>query len=177
MAVRVIGQYINQLAQSFTVGEEDGIFVTADNFEYDKITNILIANGNVVVDDKIKDSKIYSENITYFKNKEYTAKALSEMKRVARKGVYIGNVRHTAQEKRKKHIIEGTTTHLLHDIDDFPGYQKCEALYDEKYYFCCYNKTVLTDEEEEAILRKAVYANYAKVRLKRRQEKQQKKLE
>jgi len=28
MAVTAIGQYINQLAQSFTVGEEDGIFVT-----------------------------------------------------------------------------------------------------------------------------------------------------
>ena len=28
MAVTAIGQYINQLAQSFTIGEEDGIFVT-----------------------------------------------------------------------------------------------------------------------------------------------------
>tara|TARA_B110000208_G_scaffold165580_1_gene203872 strand:+ start:533 stop:1612 length:1080 start_codon:yes stop_codon:yes gene_type:complete len=114
----------------------------------------------------------------YFKDKEYTAKAVAEMERVARKGVYIGNVRHTAQEKRKKHIIEGTTTHLLHDINDFPeGFEESDALYDAEYYFCCYNKTVLTDEEEEAILRKAVYANYAKVRLKRRQENQQKKLE
>ena len=28
MAKTVIGQYVNQLAQSFTVSEEDGIFVT-----------------------------------------------------------------------------------------------------------------------------------------------------
>jgi len=50
---------------------KDGTTIEADNFEYDKISNTLIANGNVVVDDKIKDLKIYSKNITYFKNKEF----------------------------------------------------------------------------------------------------------
>ena len=32
---------------------EDGIFITADNFEYDKILNILYANGNVILDDTL----------------------------------------------------------------------------------------------------------------------------
>ena len=50
---------------------KDGTTIKADNFEYDKITNILIANGNVIVDDKKNDLKIYSKNITYFKNKEF----------------------------------------------------------------------------------------------------------
>jgi cytidyltransferase-like protein len=77
----------------------------------------------------------------YFKDKEYTAKAISEMERIARKGIYIGNIRHTAQGKRTKHVIKGTTTHLLHDINDFPeGFEKSEALYDGDYYFCCYKK-------------------------------------
>lgn len=74
----------------------------------------------------------------YFKDKEYTAKVIQELNRVSKKGVFIGNIRHTAQDKRPKHIIDGTTTHLLHEIADFPGFLETEPLYDEEYYFCCY---------------------------------------
>ena len=49
---------------------EDGIFITADNFEYDKILNILYANGNVILDDTLEGVKIFTEDITYLKNKE-----------------------------------------------------------------------------------------------------------
>lgn len=71
--------------------------------------------------------------VAYFTDKQYTAKAVAEMERVARKGIYIGSIRHTAQTRR--------TTHLLHDIHDFPGFEKSKALYDGEYYFCCYKKT------------------------------------
>ena len=49
---------------------EDGIFITADNFEYDKILNILYADGNVILDDTLEGVKIFTEDITYLKNKE-----------------------------------------------------------------------------------------------------------
>ena len=49
---------------------EDGIFITANNFEYDKILNILYADGNVILDDKLADVKIFTEDITYLRNKE-----------------------------------------------------------------------------------------------------------
>ena len=53
-----------------TVTTEDGIILTADEFEYDKVLNILQANGNVIVEDTIKKIKIFSENIVYLKNLE-----------------------------------------------------------------------------------------------------------
>ena len=53
-----------------TVTTEDGIILTADNFEYNKILNILQANGNVIVNDIIKNIEIFSENIVYLKNQE-----------------------------------------------------------------------------------------------------------
>ena len=49
---------------------DEGIIIEADQFEYEKSSNILNASGNVKVTDKIKDYKISSEEITYFKNLE-----------------------------------------------------------------------------------------------------------
>ncbi len=48
----------------------DGIKISADSFIYDKIENTLIANGNVIVIDKINDYKIVSEEINYNKKDE-----------------------------------------------------------------------------------------------------------
>ena len=49
---------------------DDDILIIADNFEYNQILNILNANGNVAITEFKKDMKLFSENITYFKNKE-----------------------------------------------------------------------------------------------------------
>ena len=48
----------------------DGIIIHADAFNYNKSSNILKANGNVIIKDTIKDIIIYSEDITYLKNEE-----------------------------------------------------------------------------------------------------------
>ena len=40
--------------KSGTATTEDGTVIKANNFKYDKITNILIANGDVEIDDKKK---------------------------------------------------------------------------------------------------------------------------
>ena len=47
------------------VSSNNGIYIEADTFEYDKLSNILNANGNVKFIDKIKDHKIYSDSVTY----------------------------------------------------------------------------------------------------------------
>jgi LPS-assembly protein len=44
--------------------------ITADTFEYDKITNILKVNGNVILESRIKNYLIKSNQITYFKQNE-----------------------------------------------------------------------------------------------------------
>ena len=66
--------YLKNQEIIFTKGNskaiEKGITITADNFEYNNILNILNANKNVKIIDKIKDHKIFTDNITYLKNKE-----------------------------------------------------------------------------------------------------------
>jgi len=44
--------------------------ITADTFEYDKITNILKVNGNVILENRIKNYLIKSNQIIYFKQNE-----------------------------------------------------------------------------------------------------------
>ena len=46
------------------------VIIQADNFTYNKLTNILKLNGSVIIDDKNRNLKIYSEEVIYFKNKE-----------------------------------------------------------------------------------------------------------
>ena len=49
---------------------EDGTTIKANEFEYDKSKNILIAVGNVYVHNKKDKIKIFSQKVTYYKNKE-----------------------------------------------------------------------------------------------------------
>ena len=48
----------------------DGIIINANKFRYNKITNVLIATGDVKIDDKVRNIKIFTDKITYLKNKE-----------------------------------------------------------------------------------------------------------
>ena len=49
---------------------KDNTIITAKNFEYNKLLNIVYAEHQVVIIDKIKDYKIYSEFISYLRNEE-----------------------------------------------------------------------------------------------------------
>ena len=53
-----------------TVSTNDGITITADTFIYQKLLNILSAEGNVTIKDSKKNLEIYSNNVVYEKNKE-----------------------------------------------------------------------------------------------------------
>ena len=48
----------------------NGITINADQFEYDKVKNILKASGNIKIKDKINNYEVSSKNIVYFKNIE-----------------------------------------------------------------------------------------------------------
>jgi len=59
------------------IGKDRGKIITdsktiieADKFIYNKSTNILKLNGNVIIDDINRNLKIYSEEVIYFKNEE-----------------------------------------------------------------------------------------------------------
>ena len=53
-----------------TVKTNDGITIIADTFIYDKLSNILTANGNVEILDPNQDLEIYSDKAVYQKNDE-----------------------------------------------------------------------------------------------------------
>ena len=48
----------------------DGIIIEANNFVYKKNENLLNANGRVIINDKINNYKIFSEDVTYQKNNQ-----------------------------------------------------------------------------------------------------------
>ena len=52
------------------ITSNNGITVDADQFEYDKINNILKASGNIKIKDKINKYEVSSQNIIYFKDDE-----------------------------------------------------------------------------------------------------------
>ena len=52
------------------ITSDNEIVITANNFEYDKIKNILKANGNVKIKDTIKNYEILTDNAVYFKEDE-----------------------------------------------------------------------------------------------------------
>ncbi len=49
---------------------DDGTVLTADNFIYKKLTNVLTAEGNVEIKDDINNIRIFADKITYKKNEE-----------------------------------------------------------------------------------------------------------
>ncbi len=52
------------------VTTNDGIIIEADQFEYEKSSNILNASGDVKVTNKIKEYILFSDELIYFKNSE-----------------------------------------------------------------------------------------------------------
>ena len=53
-----------------TITADNGITIEANNFEFDKIKNILQAKGNVKIKDEINNLNFSSQNVLYEKNKE-----------------------------------------------------------------------------------------------------------
>ena len=49
---------------------DNGLIIEADIFEYDKLTNILNAYGTVEINDLVNNYVIFTDNITYIKDKE-----------------------------------------------------------------------------------------------------------
>ena len=53
-----------------TITTESGIIIQADEFEFDKVKNILQAKGNITIEDKLNNYNFIAKAITYFKNEE-----------------------------------------------------------------------------------------------------------
>ena len=86
-----------------TVTDNNGVTIDANQFEYDKLTNILTAVGNVKVRDTINNQFINADTITYYKNlEEFHAE---------------NNV--TAEDKINNYIINADTIIYYKNLEEF----------------------------------------------------------
>ena len=53
-----------------SVTSDKGLKITSDSFDYNKLTNILEAHGNVIIFDPLKNITLYAEDVFYYKNEE-----------------------------------------------------------------------------------------------------------
>jgi len=53
-----------------SINTNDGVTIEADKFEFDKIQNILKAQGNIKVKDKLNNYDFNAQKLSYFKDKE-----------------------------------------------------------------------------------------------------------
>ena len=58
------------ISREESVAISDGLEIQAKEIQYNKILNILNASSNVKIHDQLKDIIVYTEDITYLKNKE-----------------------------------------------------------------------------------------------------------
>src|SRR6056300_157244 len=113
------GNFFKGIKRGTAVTNDNQTIITADTFEYDKITNILKAKGNVVMEDKIKDFLIKSNYITYYKNEE---KVFSKGKTNANIESKYNVTSTNVTLDRKLNILESDEETLITD-DKFTKYQ------------------------------------------------------
>ncbi|MBD1152660.1 LPS-assembly protein LptD [Pelagibacterales bacterium SAG-MED22] len=139
-----------------TITSENGIIINADKFVYYKITNILNAEGNVEILDNINDYKIYSDDVTYFKNEEKfitksNSKAINkELILTADEFEYNKNLNIIKatnnvefKDKIKNIILRGEDVTYEKNIEKISTVGLTDAKIDEKYNF--YSKNVNLD--------------------------------
>ena len=97
------------------VTTNEGILIDADEFIYNRSSNILKAKGSVrFIDDK-NNYKIFADNITYFKNKEFII-TNGNSKAVYKKGVTINAEKFEFDKKTK--ILNANTDVVIKDINN-----------------------------------------------------------
>ena len=53
-----------------TINSDDNLIIKANEFDYEKTSNILKLKGNVIINDITKNYKIFAEEVNYNKNSE-----------------------------------------------------------------------------------------------------------
>ena len=70
--------------KGFNGGEaftNNGVSIKANKFEYNKKTSLLISNGDVELQDKLKNITIEADEISYLKNEELIIETINSLKK------------------------------------------------------------------------------------------------
>ena len=155
------------------VTTNDGLVLNADEFEYNKVTNILIANGNVKISDQINNYLITSNKIIYLRNKNIiftsgNSKVESindnlnmiadnlEYDKIQNKITAEGNV--FIEDKINKNQIFADKISYFKNEEKILTFGKTRALIDTKYNFnskdvtFLKNKNKLSSESDTTII-------------------------
>ena len=144
-----------------TAVAEDGSKITAENFFYNKLTNILEAIGNVKYFNETKNIIITSDKVIYFKNKEkvYTignSKAVNENNTITAlnleydkiNNVFVAKKNVVINDFEKDTIIYTDEATYLKNKEEIFTKGKTKALIQKKYKFNSSNVTYLRNTED-----------------------------
>jgi len=131
-----------------TVTSQDGSTITAENFFYNKLTNILETTGNVEYTDKIKNIIITTDKAIYLKNEEKiftigNSKAVNESNTITASNLEYDKIKNIFEAKKNAVVIdfEKDTTIYADEISYFKNEEKIftkgktKALIEKKYEF------------------------------------------
>ena len=116
-----------------SIKTNDGIIINADNFVYEKLLNILTADGKVEIIDTNKNFKIYSDNIIYDKKNEIittnkNSKAIYEKGKFITGNTFRLNRNENTLNANGKVEIQDTVKDYLIKGDDFTYYKDYEKI-------------------------------------------------
>ena len=131
-----------------TAISEDGSIITAENFFYNKLTNILETSGNVKYLDKVKNIVITSDKATYLKNDEKiftigNSKAVSENNTITATNLEYDKINNIFEAKKNAVVtdFQKNTTIYAEEIKYLKNEEKAftkgktRALIEKKYKF------------------------------------------
>ena len=130
-----------------SIRTSDGITITANTFVYEKLLNILTAEGNVAIKDSNKSLEIYSDNVIYDKNKEIittknNSKAIYEtgkfifadsFKIDRNKNILNANGKVKIEDTLNDYLITGNDFSYFKDSEKIITKGKTEAFLQSKY--------------------------------------------
>ncbi|MBD1168237.1 organic solvent tolerance protein [Pelagibacterales bacterium SAG-MED06] len=157
--------YLKNEEKIFTIDNSkavnDNNTITASNLEYDKINNIFKAEENVVVTDLEKDTTIYANEITYFKNDQKTyargnSKAVNDNNTITASNLEYDKINNIfkAEENVVVTDLEKDTTIYANEITYFKNDEKVftkgktKALIEKKYAFNSENVSYFRNSED-----------------------------
>ena len=137
-----------------TATSQDGSTITAENFFYNKLTNILETSGNVKYLDKTKNIVITSDKAIYFKNEEKiftngNSKAVNDNNTITASNLEYDKIKNVFEAKKNAVAtdFEKNTTIYADEISYFKNEEKIytkgktKALVSNKYKFKSENVT------------------------------------
>ena len=145
-----------------TATTDKGMLIDADEFDYDKIKNILKINGNIEFIDSEKQIKLYSDKATYLKEKEKiftegNSKAIDQDGTIITANSFnynknlnivtaIGNVK--IVDSKRDYIIFAKKITYFRNIEKIITEGNTEAIIESKYTFNSKNVLFLKNEME-----------------------------